>query len=226
MVKLVEAKRFSLCFLEGRGLLGGWLVLAEKLRHFGVDSLSVVGVAPLSFNSRTVEDGGSSKDGSKGSFANAVRKAHGRLGEAIWIQVGYVEVQKRKAQLRRCLVGRWSEGFTLNLSSLYNWVDFNWPLKGGVRISQFGEAFLLFDFEVIYDVERVFLRGVRKFKDRVLSLDWWSPEVGCYQKEVHAKEVWVRVVGLPLHLWYRGTLKKIGDSCGGFVTVDEVIASG
>ncbi|RVW60432.1 hypothetical protein CK203_105719 [Vitis vinifera] len=30
--------------------------------------------------------------------------------------------------------------------------------------------------------------GVRRFKDRVLSLDWWSPMVGCYQKEVHAKE--------------------------------------
>ena len=55
MVKLVEAKRFSLCFLEGRGLPGGWLVLAEKLRHLGVDSLSVVGVAPPFF--KFVEDG-------------------------------------------------------------------------------------------------------------------------------------------------------------------------
>lgn len=26
-------------------------------------------------------------------------------------------------------------------------------------------------------------------------------EAGCFQKGVHSKEVWVRVVGLPLHLW-------------------------
>lgn len=106
--------------------------MAEKLRHLGVDSLFVVGAAPLSVNSRTVEDGGSSKDGTKGSFAEAVSKGHGRLGEAIWIQMGSEEVQKRKAKLRRCLVGRWSEGFTHvpSLSTLYSWVDFNWPLKG------------------------------------------------------------------------------------------------
>ena len=45
----------------------------------------MIGDAPPSFNFRSVEDGGSSKDGTKGSFTDAVRKAHGRLGEAIWI---------------------------------------------------------------------------------------------------------------------------------------------
>ena len=101
--------------------------MAEKLRHLGVDVLSIVGATPLSFNSGTMEDGGSSTDGMKGSFTDAVRKAHGRLGEDIWIQTGSVEVQKTKAHLRRCLVGRWSEGSTLipNLSSFYSWVDFN-----------------------------------------------------------------------------------------------------
>ena len=90
-------------------------------------------------------------------------------------------------------------------------------MKGSVKISQFGEALLLFDFKVVSNAKKVFLRGVRRFKDRVLSLDWWSPVVGCYQKEVHAKEVWVKVVGLPLHLWCRETSKKNGDSCEGFV---------
>ena len=35
------------------------------------------------------------------------------------------------------------------------------------------------------------------------------------------KEAWVRVIGLPLHLWTRETLKQIGDGCGGFQKVDE-----
>ena len=36
-----------------------------------------------------------------------------------------------------------------------------------------------------------------------------------------AKEVWVRVAGLPLHCWSGEVLKKIGDCCGGFVEVDD-----
>ena len=36
-----------------------------------------------------------------------------------------------------------------------------------------------------------------------------------------AKEAWVRVLGLPLHLWSWEVLKKIGDYCGGIIVVDE-----
>ena len=35
------------------------------------------------------------------------------------------------------------------------------------------------------------------------------------------QQAWIRVVGLPLHLWYREILKMIGDSCGGFVDLDR-----
>ena len=45
--------------------------------------------------------------------------------------------------------------------------------------------------------------------------------MGCSQSCEHLKEVWVRVMGLPLHLWSREVFKKIGDCCGGFVAVDE-----
>ena len=33
--------------------------------------------------------------------------------------------------------------------------------------------------------------------------------------------MWVRLLGLPLHLWSRLVLKRIVDRCGGFVVVDE-----
>ncbi|RVW28242.1 hypothetical protein CK203_083673 [Vitis vinifera] len=46
-------------------------------------------------------------------------------------------------------------------------------------------------------------------------------EVGCFWNGNHAKEVWVRVVGLPLHFWSKEVFKKLGDSCGGFMAVDE-----
>ena len=31
----------------------------------------------------------------------------------------------------------------------------------------------------------------------------------------------MKVVGLPLHLWSRDVFKRIGESCGGFLAVDD-----
>ena len=39
VVRDAENKRFSLAFLEGRGLVGGWKILARKLRNLGVSPL-------------------------------------------------------------------------------------------------------------------------------------------------------------------------------------------
>ena len=36
------------------------------------------------------------------------------------------------------------------------------------------------------------------------------------------QEAWIRVVGLPLHLWTPEILRKLGDACGGFVAIDKV----
>ena len=43
----------------------------------------------------------------------------------------------------------------------------------------------------------------------------------CFWNESHVKEVWVRVVGLPLHLWSREVFKRIGENYGGFIVVDK-----
>ena len=56
---------------------------------------------------------------------------------------------------------------------------------------------------------------------REFLLQKWGPEVGCFRNGSHAKEVWVKVVGLPLHLWSREVFKSIGESCGGFIAFDE-----
>ena len=87
--------------------------------------------------------------------------------------------------MRSCLVGRWGEGSDLSpvLSLLNSWVAINWPMRRGVKISLLGGALLLFDFEDFLDFERVLLRGLRRFNEKVLHLERWSPEVGCFQKD-------------------------------------------
>ena len=45
--------------------------------------------------------------------------------------------------------------------------------------------------------------------------------MGCCRNGSYPKEVWVKVVGLPLHLWSRDVFKSIGERCEGFIAVDE-----
>ncbi|RVW63586.1 hypothetical protein CK203_057419 [Vitis vinifera] len=40
-------------------------------------------------------------------------------------------------------------------------------------------------------------------------------------REEKAKEIWVRLFGLPVSFWSPEILKKAGDACGGFITADE-----
>lgn len=51
-------------------------------------------------------------------------------------------------------------------------------------------------------------------------MDWWEPDVGCFIEGAFVGEVWVRVRGLPMHLWGKEFFKRVGDACGGFVVVD------
>lgn len=76
-----------------------------------------------------------------------------------------------------------------------------WNLKKGARFLKLGGAFFLVEFEDKEEVERVLKRGVRRFKEKVLHLEKWCPEVGCFNLGVCAKEAWVRVIGLPLNCW-------------------------
>ncbi|RVW15130.1 hypothetical protein CK203_083331 [Vitis vinifera] len=45
---------------------------------------------------------------------------------------------------------------------------------------------------------------------------------GCLEGDNEdARQVWVRILGLPLHLWGRSLFKQFGDSCGRYVAMDE-----
>lgn len=87
----------------------------------------------------------------------------------------------------------------------------NWQLWGRVTTSLVGGSFILFDFEVSSDAELVLNRGLRWFENKLLLLNRWVPEVGCFRSGFHAKEMWVRLLGLPLHLWSKELFKLVGD---------------
>ena len=71
-----------------------------------------------------------------------------------------------------------------------------------------GKGLPLFEFEYRNEAERVLSRGKRRIKDNILLLERWSLEVEFFCNVDHANKAWVRVMGLPLHLWSRKALKK------------------
>lgn len=107
------------------------------------------------------------------------------------------------------------------LDFVRRWMHQHWLLKGKFSVVVLGRGLLLFEFESPSEAERVLARGKRSIKKNFLILDRWNLEVGCLCKDSFAKEAWVRVVGLPLHMWSREEFKSIGDGCGGFIAVDE-----
>ncbi|RVW42422.1 hypothetical protein CK203_070908 [Vitis vinifera] len=228
----VEAKRFCLVFPEGKGVIGGWAILAEKLRALGiVTKKEDKGVEATQINSKkkdaTLDDEeerciGKKKQGEKKSVLDVAKGPAGRVGEELWLQAGGRGLRRREEVLGRCLVGRWEGAvMEMELDLFKNWGKRSWNLRKGIKVMKLGEPFFLLEFEDEGEAERVLNRGTRRFKDRLLHLERWNEEAGCLQVGSQTKEVWVRVVGLPLHCWSEEMFKSIGDCCGGLVEVDE-----
>ena len=209
-----KAKKYCLVFPEGKGILGGWVLLAEKLRSLGVSTRDEP--REVFVFSRTESKVGASEGKVKNSYVNAVKTRVRRLGEVVWLQLEEKDVLSGRELLDRCLVGRWEETpvSTPDLSALGSCGRSHWNLKRGVKVARMG-------FENEVEADKVLLRGLLCFKESFLHLKMWDPKVGCSQNGERVKEVWVRVVGLPLHFLSREVFRKIGECCGGFVVVDE-----
>ena len=84
-----------------------------------------------------------------------------------------------------------------------------------------GRGLLLLEFHSPKEVERVLKIGKRIFKGKYLQLERWRHDICCAESSKQLGKAWVRVVGLPIHLWSKKLLKRIGESCGAFIADDE-----
>ena len=76
-------------------------------------------------------------------------------------------------------------------------------------------------FELVEEAYCVMENGIRIFRGEAMHLEWWTPSIGCNGRIDKDLEVWIKVVGLPLHLRTKEILKKVGNGCGGFVALDK-----
>ena len=158
------------------------------------------------------------------SFANVVARTEFRISEnVVKVRVGKDEIEERLGQLDSCLVGWWGGGTSPipNLKSLKHRAWSSWEVKGYLNVEEMGKGLWLFGFKSPNEVRRILREGTRRLGGLSISIRKWGKDVECKVGSDKCKTVWVRLLGLPLHLWSRPVLKCIGDRCGGFVAVDE-----
>lgn len=105
-------------------------------------------------------------------------------------------------RLKHNLVGSWDSCVdeVPDLGSFDSWVRSNQNLVGNLHIKWLGSVLFLLVFYNVKDVKGVHNLGC-SINGKSVKLDWWSPEARCLKERVSASETWVRVVGLPAHLW-------------------------
>lgn len=138
------------------------------------------------------------------------------------VEVEVDSTQNNERFLGRCLVG-WMENGALALPmgmELQRWALRSWKVTAGVQVSELGGSSSLFTLPLMEAAKRV-LAEYWSFGGRRLDLEWWSL-VGCCVKQGEARaEVWVKILGLPIHLWDLEVFREVGDFCGGFLHVDD-----
>ena len=102
-----------------------------------------------------------------------------------------------------------------------SWAKAVWRLKGGLMVAFLNNDLLIFEFEDAEEANYALEGGCRTFWGGRLNLERWNPDFGCVKRKNQLNKVWVRIVGLPLHLWTCDVLRMIGDGCGGYLVTDE-----
>ena len=216
-------------FPEGRGVINEWSILAEKIRGLGFkprQENSPRRTATLDQLKRGEKCTSIRKDivTCEGKSAlKDVDEGGKSVINAVWMDVGDCIHGKALGSLQFFLIGRWKiQPVPYPRSEeLETWLRDAWRLNEELMLTFLKEDLMLLKFNSPEKAKWVLESGRRSFKGGMLQLDWWSPETGCIRSRGFVQEVWIRVVGLPLHLWTPEILRKIGDACGGFVVEDK-----
>ena len=216
-----DGKRHRLFFPEGDGLVNGWALLVEALQDMGfkVSRGEKRELATFNLPGKTVN-----------MMGDQIRKQpcadtreHGNYQNALWLDISAYILKRDLGFLKDGVVGSWkSRSVTLTKpSEMEAWAKKKWRLKGNMFFYPLNQNLFFMGFDSKEEADWVMENGSRICRGEALILERWTPSTGCTGSKSQNQEVWIRVVGLPLHLWTEEIMVTIGDSCGGFVAMDK-----
>ena len=218
----LDGKWHGLSFLEGNGLINGWSLLVEALQVLGMkEDIGVYSKPAKSIlPSKTEKD----KEGLNQNLNRAETTIQERdKQDKIWIDISESISKGNLGMLKNGLVGGWKshKKVEMSLAELEGWAKRAWRLKGRVRFQQLNQNLFFLNFDLVEEAYWVMDNGSRIFRGEAMYLEWWSPSTGCKGRVEEEQEAWIRVLGLPLHLWTEEILKKVGNGFGGYVAMDK-----
>ena len=210
-----EKRRFNIFIPKGRGERGGWNLMAEMLQKV---------VGSNGGKEKKQEDRAMVKTSMNKSFAEMVKGSEGRGGEVVRVEVKEEEIRGNLRKLEHCLVGSWSPSLANGMDmERFGWLMARtWGLRGKLGLARMEMGRFLWEFQYVGEADRVLASGSRRVGGVQLGLERWRPRCGCEDEGGSRKEVWVKILGLPVSLWVPSILRKVGDKCGGFVAMDPL----
>ena len=207
----LDGKWHGLSFPEGNGLVNGWIVLVEALLAVGSkeDKGEHNKAAKFHLPSKTEKD----KEGlnqNQNLISEETSIKENEKQDSIWLEISESISKGNLGLLKNGMVGGWksNQKVELPLVELEAWAKKAWRLKGRARFQQLNHNLFFVDFDLAEEAHWVMENGSRIFQGEAMNLEWWSPSTGCKGRREEDQEVWIRVVGLPLHLWTDQILEK------------------
>ena len=216
-----DDKRHRLFFSEGDGLVNGWSLLGEALQDlvFKVSRGEKREPTTINLPRKTVNTMGDQII----KQSCEVARVSGNYQDALWLDISDYILKGDLGFLKDGVVGSWKSKLATNTtpSEMEAWAKKAWRLNGNMFCHPLNHNLFFMSFDSTEEADWVMDNGSRICRGEALILERWNPSTGCMRSKSQNQEVWIRVVGLPLHLWTEKILVTIGNSCGGFVAMDK-----
>ncbi|XP_010447504.1 PREDICTED: uncharacterized protein LOC104730099 [Camelina sativa] len=150
-------------------------------------------------------------------------KKNATLVRTVTVSISNSVLAQRIQQFSMTLIGRLMNPVCQNMESLIANFPKIWKLEERVVGADLGQGVFQFNFEEEEDILPVLQNGPYHFDGWMVSLVRWEPVISSSYPS--AINFWVKVPGIPMHLWEVATLEAIGKKLGRIQEVDEETGS-
>lgn len=81
----------------------------------------------------------------------------------------------------------------------------------------------MFEIKRVNEANKVLRFGTKRLRRSILEMQKCDMAIGCLSPQKEEREVWVRVMGLMLHMRNKQILIGIGEAGGGILAFDRVM---
>ncbi|CAA0818218.1 Unknown protein, partial [Striga hermonthica] len=114
---------------------------------------------------------------------------------------------------------------SLSMASLYNRLTKMWPFMAGCNMMDLESGFYLVHFQNNDDTVRVLTGGPYVVGNSYMHVQPWTLDFDATKEELSTTVAWIRLPGMPAHLYHKKIFRNIGRIFGKVVKIDQQTAA-